>query len=128
MAVHMIRFSTAPDTTLQQWVSTWLTNMTAWSEADNQAPTERALEDGTAHYREDWRFAWGSNSKEVLLADLVAYSRSYANWGVIGYHVCEHDGSENQPCPDFDYGLDGGFPASIQSGVWGSPPAGIDPR
>lgn len=127
MSIHMIRLTTAPNATLRQWVTTWLTNMTAWSEADNQPPTDREADDGTPIMTADWRFAWGANSKEVLLANLVAYARAYTSWGVIGWHECTHDRDNPDPCT-MEYGLDGGFAANIQSGVWGSPPAAIDPR
>ena len=98
MTVHMIRFTTAPNVTFNQWVSTWLTNMTAWTEADNQPPTERSLEDGTAYYSEDWRFAWGENSKAVLLDNLTAYAQAYADWGRIEYHECDHDEDYRRGC------------------------------
>jgi hypothetical protein len=98
MTVHMIRFTTVPSATLQQWVSAWLTNKQAWTEADNRPPEERTTLDGTAHYREDWRFAWEANSKTVLLDDLVTYSQTYADWGRIGYHECDHDENERAGC------------------------------
>jgi hypothetical protein len=126
----MIRLKTQPSDSLKTYLDGWLATHSAWSEASNEPPVEGAAEriGGTAFMAADWRFDWDDNSKEGLLADLVANSRSDADWGTIGYHVCEHDGPENQPCPDFDYGFNGGFSQLIRSGVWGSPPESIDPR
>ncbi|WP_435075949.1 hypothetical protein [Halococcus sp. AFM35] len=132
MSIHMIRATTARSPTLRQWVTTWLTNMQAWAEADNQPPTDRETDDGVPYMAADWRFAWGSNSKATLLGNLIGYARPYADWGVVGWHECYHDtpptgNPEDRNCT-FEYGLPDGFGASIQSGVWGDPPASIDPR
>lgn len=134
MSIHCIRFRTAVNATLRQWVTVWLTNYQPWAEGDNQPPadvtvTDPQTGDETTIMEADWRFDWDNNSKAVLLGNLVAYSRSYTGFGVIGYHVCEHDAEPPTPCPDYDYGLGTGFAPGIQSGVWGALPDGMnDPR
>lgn len=119
MTVHMIRFVASPDTDaflIDSYIPQWLTNHTAW-EADgpNEPPTLSRIARGSDSqaYTADWRFAWGANSKAVLLSNLVEYTRSYAPWARINYHECDHDDDTRTGCSWGD------------TSVIGTPPEGI---
>lgn len=105
MAVHMIRFLCSADAQsflVDSYLPQWLTTHTAWELADNQPPQVTDPYDyDTRWYAADWRFAWTA-SREVLMSNLVAYTRSYAPWHLIGYHVCDHDEDERSSCPPWD--------------------------
>lgn len=101
MTAHRIRLihSTTGASAYHDWLDTWLTNMSPWDypEVDNDLPTLRETVDGDEYYQTELAFDW-SEDRATILDQLDQYAASYCKWHRIGYHECDHDEDDPQPC------------------------------
>jgi hypothetical protein len=101
MSVHRVRliYSEGGSQSFNGWLSTWLTNMQPWSARENALPTlvEPVGSSAPAHYRGDLTFAW-SEDRAIIEDQLNGYLGPYCDWGIVGYHVCDHDQDDRDGC------------------------------
>jgi hypothetical protein len=100
MSIHRVRlvYSEAGAASFNAWLETWLTNMQPWEARENSVPS---LRDGplveTPHYRGDLTFAWSEN-RAIIEDQLNGYLGPYCDWGIVAYHVCDHDSEDRTGC------------------------------
>mgnify|MGYP000182063460 CR=1 FL=1 len=118
MSIHRVRltYSESGAQSFNGWLETYLTNMEPWSERENAVPTLRdeQISDTPAHYSGDLTFAW-SEDKSIIKDQLWGYLTAYCDWGVLRYHVCDHDSENPTPCEWEETNTHGAVPDGVNA-------------
>jgi hypothetical protein len=102
VSIHRVRlvYSEGGAASFNGWLETWLTNMQPWAERENGVPSTVEPypdSDWPAHYRGDLTFDW-SEDKAIIEDQLNGYLGPYCDWGIVGYHICDHDEADRDGC------------------------------
>jgi hypothetical protein len=105
MTTHMFRLVVEqPDGVTEQEansiVDDWLANNTPWTDdpIDHSVfVVDDPLTDAPNHFRGDLRFEF-SDAKTDLLSQMETDLQEVVSWYRIGYHECDHDEANANPC------------------------------
>jgi len=117
MAIHCFDVVYSPSASMDNYLSSWLTSWTAWTEETPDEPhsmTFSNIETGNtvdaAGFKQN-RFEFegvGDGSRtiqedaEYIVSNLISqvgYLASYCDWWIVRHHQCFHD--ENKGCTDW---------------------------
>lgn len=109
MAVHMIRLVAAVDSTdtpgmslteINTALDDWVSKHSEWvnDSQEHSITIANSDFDGTEYYVGTYRFEL-SDAKSNLLQKCEDKLKKKVDWYRLGYHVCDHDESDNTSCP-----------------------------